>query len=426
MTIWKILGIEPTENLSVIKRAYAKKLKVHHPEDDPEGYQKLREAYDSAIKQAKMMLVQPASLEYEEPDEVELEEALPNRINLTSDIDFDSQPKHPLDVFMQEVEELYADFFSRINSDKWKKLLDSDIVWNVEQNEALQDRLIYFLEDHHYLPQPIWELFDSMFHWSDQENELDHRYDEEFIEYVRRQINGTREMRYDFFKKIDNLDYEEFLELREKAQSALMINDLDDAKDYLDEAFQLYPDDPDLLLMQGSYYLRNKDTDQALESFNHVLRIHPDDLDARKHRARIRYNSDQFSKAIEDCEHILSLLPENTDALSLIGKSYMKLGDIENAKQRFTKVLELDLFHIEARILLNEISNPTTSGIKPTNQKNQWISTLFYYLLMLMRRSWVYVLPYFILTMIIPDPYDLLLLIPFLWEAWKSYRTFVF
>lgn len=36
MTIWERLGIGRTENIKLIKRAYAKQLKKHHPEDDPE------------------------------------------------------------------------------------------------------------------------------------------------------------------------------------------------------------------------------------------------------------------------------------------------------------------------------------------------------------------------------------------------------
>lgn len=58
MDIWSILEIEPTTETSIIKKAYAKKLKIFHPEDDPEGYQKLREAFDSALKYAKNNKVQ--------------------------------------------------------------------------------------------------------------------------------------------------------------------------------------------------------------------------------------------------------------------------------------------------------------------------------------------------------------------------------
>ncbi|PKE28577.1 hypothetical protein CWS43_21345 [Rahnella sp. AA] len=46
--VWSVLGIEPTQDLSVIKRAYARQLKSTRPDVDPEGYQRLREAFDTA------------------------------------------------------------------------------------------------------------------------------------------------------------------------------------------------------------------------------------------------------------------------------------------------------------------------------------------------------------------------------------------
>ncbi len=50
---WSILGIEPTTNKKVIQQAYADKLKIYHPEDDPVGFQNLRDAYRCAIAYAK-------------------------------------------------------------------------------------------------------------------------------------------------------------------------------------------------------------------------------------------------------------------------------------------------------------------------------------------------------------------------------------
>jgi len=69
MDIWQTLGIEPTENIEVIKRAFAAKSKECHPEEHPEEYQKLRQAYKSASGYAKRMrrIAEQASAQSEPP-----------------------------------------------------------------------------------------------------------------------------------------------------------------------------------------------------------------------------------------------------------------------------------------------------------------------------------------------------------------------
>jgi hypothetical protein len=50
--IWMVLGIDPTEDVSAIKRAYAERAKTCHPEEDPEGFLQLRQAYQAALDYA--------------------------------------------------------------------------------------------------------------------------------------------------------------------------------------------------------------------------------------------------------------------------------------------------------------------------------------------------------------------------------------
>ena len=49
MDCWHILGIAPTRDEAVIKRAYAQLLKKHRPDRDPDGFIRLREAYETAL-----------------------------------------------------------------------------------------------------------------------------------------------------------------------------------------------------------------------------------------------------------------------------------------------------------------------------------------------------------------------------------------
>ena len=51
--VWKILEIEPTSDEEAIRTAYRAKLVNTNPEDDQEGFMKLKEAYDTALELAK-------------------------------------------------------------------------------------------------------------------------------------------------------------------------------------------------------------------------------------------------------------------------------------------------------------------------------------------------------------------------------------
>lgn len=49
MNCWKVLGIEPTSDKKEIKKAYARLLKQYHPEENPEEFKQIQEAYQHCL-----------------------------------------------------------------------------------------------------------------------------------------------------------------------------------------------------------------------------------------------------------------------------------------------------------------------------------------------------------------------------------------
>lgn len=73
-SIWTALGIEPTKDVSAIKRAYAERAKTCHPEEDAEGFLRLRRAYEAALGFAEGEPEEPG-FSLSEPNEIPLPES---------------------------------------------------------------------------------------------------------------------------------------------------------------------------------------------------------------------------------------------------------------------------------------------------------------------------------------------------------------
>lgn len=53
MSPFKILGLDDAADIPQIKRAYAKLLRTHRPDEDPVGFQRLHEAYETCLQQVQ-------------------------------------------------------------------------------------------------------------------------------------------------------------------------------------------------------------------------------------------------------------------------------------------------------------------------------------------------------------------------------------
>ncbi|OXL81963.1 hypothetical protein BCV73_01920 [Paenibacillus sp. SSG-1] len=441
MNIWERLGIERTTELRIIKKAYAAKLKQHHPEDDPEGYQQLREAYEAAskfAKEANTTVREPAEAEDElsmpiyPPEDTKGEVDQPGESNThtvySNGVFQSTASADPVRLWIHQAEELYDDFPARIRMESWERLLNEDIVWDVERGPELQHAFVSFLMSCRHLPRDVWQLLDGTFYFTEDPEELRERYPTYFAEYILQQLDGSRELRYDSLANApvgDAADMERFLDLRESALDMLMEGDLEEAEACLSEASAWFADDLDLQLLWGKYNLAVGNRQEALKCFGHAILLQPDDLEAYRYAAQLRYDDQRYEEALSDCERILAAHPDDQDALSLEGRCLTAMGRISEAKERMKRSFDINNQHMSTLMYWSSTANKhhyDQGKIDPAEHRRLVKNNIIFDGFLFLRLTWLYIFVYIVLQLF----FDVPVIVTGVFVAillWYLYRT---
>ncbi len=384
MNDWERLGINHTLDASVIKKAYAKQLKLNHPEDDPQGYQELREAYDRLLKYVKNYdLYQNAEiLKNEDKEESNLEHRLHQ--TLTSDqsmtdseddgdsassydnshASHDNEADHIISEFFDKVHQLYHNFFQRLEVKNWEEVLNSVIIWNLDSMKIVNRRMLEFLSVNYLLPRNVYKYLNRYFEWNTQEEYIRNTYSKAFADYLFLQIGNERVLRYCCFDSRLNVNYEEYVYYRESAFMALSNYDFKNAEMYLNKAAALYSGDPDLYCLRGEFYMRTGDCQRAEYEFQAALAINPNDIYIYYYKANIYYNAGFYTEALQICNMINNSGQFNYELLTLAGKCYLKLGNLKKAERIFLDNIKLNPSDDELKEGLAQIMNQYLLYIK--------------------------------------------------------------
>ena len=144
---WEILAITETTDLKAIKKAYSKMVRQYHPEDDPEMYQTIRQAYESALKIAKQSAMSQSA---ESNNQAEHEDMHSIYERLFA---FEKEEVHANDD-----EEAYKDVFDVLQDiqnnfvEKWKQLYETQATYNeweqfFQEYKGFEDYLFEALEE---------------------------------------------------------------------------------------------------------------------------------------------------------------------------------------------------------------------------------------------------------------------------------------
>lgn len=148
-SIWDILGIDPTTDKKKIKKAYAEKTKVYHPEDYPEEFKIVQEAYQWAMKYASKSVLDDEDLEIgintnKSTDEVI--EVNKKEENKYIEIDYSNLEE---DFKIKDNRKEKTNKKSETNSSNNKKSKDGEIfneIYNERTRDDEVDQMRYFLD----------------------------------------------------------------------------------------------------------------------------------------------------------------------------------------------------------------------------------------------------------------------------------------
>ena len=139
MNCWKVLGIEPTQNKKEIKKAYAKLLKQYHPEENPEEFKQIQEAYQQCLHPDQDI----ESVSYKQEERTENMEIEPISIREENEIVPPPVPKvETLFVKNEKDVVVYQDILNSIEKNLPKKIGSKEIV-----QVFTEPKIMPYLED---------------------------------------------------------------------------------------------------------------------------------------------------------------------------------------------------------------------------------------------------------------------------------------
>ena len=289
MNNWSILGIEPTDDRELIKRAYMVGLGKYNPEDDPEGFSAFRAAYESILKE------------------------------LDKKVKASEGDNSPLDLFIKQLTDIYNDIDKRRDDNLWKELLEDEVCIRLDLAEATEQKVLTFLMDNNILAKRIWILLDQRFDWQNRTDTLKQQFPPNFIDFIIRSLAH------------EDLP-EELFEL-----------DLDAKAHHYDKWVQLYFEMAQMISVHRTDEPLFSEKQKELESLplRHIY--------YRLQLARMHIGKSEHEPALAITEELYSLVPGDVFTRYTYAMSLLYTGSHEAALEHFKDMLAKNPAYIDAK-----------------------------------------------------------------------------
>ncbi|MEN8904741.1 MAG: hypothetical protein ABF289_02145, partial [Clostridiales bacterium] len=375
MSKWRYLDIEVTTDLKKIKNAYSSMLKKYHPEDDPEGFMKLRDEYEAATKYAKNYNNRDKStsksfytideLEFQENKNDYIDADFKHRKNIENEYKDDNEYK-PKSLILNnlkkklliiednrdinlnnnsinssnELLKLYNDIFRRKDINEWKTFFVS-----LKITEINFIKESGFFTNKKHFPLEIWNFIKSKLFLEDM-------YEYEQANY----LDLDHKLSYKYFDSTINCDYEKYLDFRLKALDAFLNCNFDNVFKYVNIAIKIYDKDASIYRILALTHFLNKDYNKALNNFIKILSIDEFYNEAILYKGICYYILKKYNLGIIELKKYLSLDKDNYEAkLWLLKCEYKICKDIDKIKYQISELKKEQQENLELNIINTEI-----------------------------------------------------------------------
>lgn len=336
MDCFNVLRIEPTKDEKEIKRAYSKLLPSYHPEQDHEGFMRLRGAYEEALSYARQE-------------------------------DDDQKEKEPVDLWMERVEEIYRVYKTRIDVAKWQELLEDDICVAIDSANECNERLLVFLADHILLPHEVLHVLEAQFHWESKRAQLIEIFPENYIDYVIANAKYPDNFRYMLLNPDLDMDYDAFLEdyyALERLLNQSGEEGVEDIKDALQKINRYPVTHPDVTELKMRAYLVLGQEEQVDEMCRELLELEPDAKHTFQCLARCNLELNRYEEALSYYEKVLHEASDNVGALMGKAACYKELNRLEDSLEIALKAQDIVPYNGYVRNFVAALNEELLEGRK--------------------------------------------------------------
>lgn len=316
--IFQTLGIQETKDLRQLKSAYREKLAVTNPEDDPEGFKRLRRAYDEACR-----LAEEADGEQEE------------------------QPRDttPSGLWVEKAARIYDNIYTRQDTELWEKLFRDDCFLSLEDEENCRLKLLAFLAGHHRLPTNVWKLLDKRLSIVSGAAKLREQFPADFVRYLLNKCERGEDVEFSQFEGPEDGNYDLFLQFYDQTWQALAEGKLGEAEAGIECADGLGIIHPVMEICRGDLLNRQGKSLEAAALMEKLLKRYPGDAMVAYNTAELLWKQErpEDDRYREQAAEIYRQLKEENDnhymANARLAEWYYEKGEYRQAKSCAERVL---------------------------------------------------------------------------------------